>query len=525
MLETAIVGGGLCGLRLAAALEAQGRDFAVFEARPRLGGRILSEPSQKAGMRLDLGPTWFWPDTQPKITRLVAELGLKAFPQHDEGDVLRLDEFDKKAQRAAGESVHGGARRLEDGMASLAEALIARVQSQRFRLKAELRAVKDCGDHVELAFIENGAPVTVAAKQVVLALPPRLLEQNVVFGPALDAHLVEAMRETYTWMAAEAKIVTAFDAPLWRETGASGNAFVTHADATLYEIFDACDASGKKAALGAFVALPAELRKAFSVGLPLLAGNQIEQVFGAKVDGGEQHFQDWAEEGFTASARDLVPPGEHPAYDNPHLRQAAWEGRLLFGGSETAASAGGYMEGALDAAERLARDISRFAPQADLTLPNEAALAEFGKWAARRQSQLLAAYRVELNRLLASPDKEIVTQRAMLAAMDGVFAEALRELDRLPLDLSAVRVELGRAELTPRVLKYFDGFFQSLLDGVTRFNRTSCALSNFPGEHKLSKDYVQAILLDLAAAWREFCLMVNDLLVARIEEEAPAASA
>ncbi|VFU16456.1 protein of unknown function (plasmid) [Methylocella tundrae] len=47
------------------------------------------------------------------------------------------------------------------------------------------------------------------------------------------------------------------------------------------------------------------------------------------------------------------------------------------------------------------------------------------------------------------------------------------------------------------------------MDCVLEFNRTSCALSNFPGEDTPSKDYVQAMLRDIAAAWKEFCLSVN----------------
>ena len=60
MHEVAIVGGGLCGLALAHSLQARGADWRLFEARDRLGGRILSQPDGRGG-RIDLGPTWFWP--------------------------------------------------------------------------------------------------------------------------------------------------------------------------------------------------------------------------------------------------------------------------------------------------------------------------------------------------------------------------------------------------------------------------------------------------------------------------------
>ena len=80
--DVAIVGGGLSGLALAARLHAADVDFRLFEARPRLGGRIdvLATP---AGA-VDLGPSWFWPG-QPRIATLVEGLGLRAFPQYSHG--------------------------------------------------------------------------------------------------------------------------------------------------------------------------------------------------------------------------------------------------------------------------------------------------------------------------------------------------------------------------------------------------------------------------------------------------------
>lgn len=528
MLDTAIVGGGLCGVALAAGLQAQGREFTLFEARARLGGRVVSVASEKAGMWVDLGPTWYWPDTQPGMTRLVADLGLVSFPQHDSGTVLRLHDHDKKAAPSENESVHAGARRVEGGMLSVIEALAQKIPAERLRLEQALTTIFDRGDHVELHFRQGDALLVVQARRVVLAMPPRIVEEHVRFEPSLDDNLIEAMRETYTWMAGEAKAVIAYDRPLWREAGYSGNAYVTHEQAVLGEIFDACDATATRAALGGFLALPPSLRESFKAGLPMLIGNQIGQIFGPELEHGEQHYQDWAAEPYTCGRRDLIPPDDHPHYGNPYLRQAIWDGKLFFGGSETASYAGGYMEGALDSARRLAREIGRFAPAVGAqggettTASNAESVALFGRWVAGRQSELPEAYRKQLNRLLASADKEIVTQRAMVATMEQVFSEALLRLEDLSFDMGNVAVERGRSALTPEILKTFDGFIQFLIDSVIEYNRTSCALSNFPGEDKLSKDYLQAILRDIAAAWKEFCLSVNAFFIARTPAEAAA---
>ena len=196
MLDTVIVGGGLCGLVLANNLHEQGRTFALYEARNRLGGRILSVECSTAGMAVDLGPTWFWPDTQPRITKLVDDLGLKSIPQHDSGTVLQLNDPDKKPETFQMANIHGGARRLEGGMATLVNALASQLPADSIHLEQDLVSVRDKGDHVELLFRSGDVTSIVHAKQAVLAIPPRLLEEKVRFEPALDGAMREAMRST-----------------------------------------------------------------------------------------------------------------------------------------------------------------------------------------------------------------------------------------------------------------------------------------------------------------------------------------
>lgn len=85
MLDVAIIGAGLSGLSLADRLLNSKRNIAVFEARNRCGGRILSHSIPAPDFDVDLGPTWLWPDHQPRIAALAERLGLKLFRQWDEG--------------------------------------------------------------------------------------------------------------------------------------------------------------------------------------------------------------------------------------------------------------------------------------------------------------------------------------------------------------------------------------------------------------------------------------------------------
>ena len=45
-------------------------------------------------------------------------------------------------------------------------------------------------------------------------------------------------------------------------------------------------------------------------------------------------------------------------------------------------------------------------------------------------------------------------------------------------------------------------------------NATSCAISNFPDEHRPAADYLRQIRHELALAWRGFALSVNGALLA-----------
>ncbi len=527
MLETVIVGGGLCGLAIATHLDRRGESFVLFEARPRLGGRILTIDCKTSGLAIDLGAAWFWPDNQPLFTALLAEFGLQSYAQHDEGNALRLSEADKKPEtvEVAG-GVHGGARKVAGGAQKTIEGLRRDLPDQAIRLGCVVTGLRDRGDHVEIDLVEDGKPVTVEARRVVLALPPRVAQERIGFEPALDETAVQAMQDAPTWMAAQAKAVATFEKPVWRDAGQSGNAFVSHEQAVFDEIFDSCDADGRQGALGGFLALGPQLRQSFAVGLPLLMQSQLEQVFGSELTGRDQYYQDWATEDATCSALDREKGREeHRLVGHPALRRALWERKLYLGGSETAARQAGYMEGALDAARRIARDILRHAGL-DEAAPevgedvNAASLRHFAAWVEKQGDVAFGDYRRRLNALLAGQQKEQLTQLAMLGAVEAVFGEALKILGGLPFDLTCVTIEQGRCALTPLVQKPFGDFLRQFHDDVVGFNRTSCALSNFADEHHLARNYEQAILRDIAAAWAEFSLAANRLLLACGEKRA-----
>ena len=127
-----IIGGGLSGLALADALEMQGRDYFLLEARTRFGGRIKTE-HHGAGY-FDMGPAWFWPG-QPRMAALIDRLDLEKFDQFSTGDLAYENEHGQ-VQRGRGISSMEGSWRLKGGFGTLINALANRIPEHRKRLNA-----------------------------------------------------------------------------------------------------------------------------------------------------------------------------------------------------------------------------------------------------------------------------------------------------------------------------------------------------------------------------------------------------
>lgn len=518
MIDVAIVGAGLTGLALAQRLQVQGLKLAVVDARSRAGGRMFTHQGDAGGAAVDLGASWYWPDTEPRITALVEALGLSWLAQPDQGQVLHLADTGQGPQVMDVQGgIHAGARRLAGGVSQIVAALQAQLQADTLLLGHRLVSLRDAGEHIELhlARMQDGVEhmARLQARRVVLAMPPRLITQHVRFQPALPAPTIEAMNAVPTWMAREAKAFARYERPFWLHEGQSGSAFVSHQQAVLREVWDASDAAG--AALAGFFYMPPQTRQQFARSLPLLASSQLAQLFGTAAQSEAMVLQDWATEPWTCSDTDLQDQAGGQPQADPLLRRPHWSGRLFFGGTETARQAAGHMEGALESAARLADFLKPL--RATPTQPAQhldEALATFDQWVQAERAGAMSRYTQHLNHLLSRQDRDRMTQRAMLATAEQTYTRALEQLALLDV-YSTDLGPSGRSDLTPQILGHFAGFSKALVEDGLRMNAGSCALSNFKDEHKPAPDYLRAITADLAAAWREFAWATNDLLCAR----------
>ena len=125
----------------------------------------------------------------------------------------------------------------------------------------------------------------------------------------------------------------------------------------LMEIHDASPHESGPYGLFGFVGVPAEARIDANK-LKNACVQQLARLFGPQA--GEPIdlvLKDWAQDGFTASPLDRTPLMYHPAYGLPKALSSLCDGRLILGSTETATRFGGYLEGALESAERCVSEL------------------------------------------------------------------------------------------------------------------------------------------------------------------------
>ncbi len=315
--EVCIIGAGLSGLALTSALRAQGRDVTVLEARDRPGGRVLSQNGH------DLGPSWIWPQNR-RMLALLARLSLHSFPQQATGRLV-FEDATGAIRRDLELATMGGALRVAGGLARITDALAAELGCS-LRLSHPVSHVTEGPTGVRVT--TQGQ--TIEAARVVLAVPPRLAAGMGISVPDVP-----------TWMAGQAKLVVTYPAAFWRAEGLNGDA-ISHRG-PLAEIHDASPVDATMGALFGFAypgaARAPEFRDA--------ALAQLVRLFGPKAGSPDDMIlKDWSIDPATSVTADRTPRAGHPTY-----RALPPTGRLIFAGTEAAPEDGGFLEGALAAAE------------------------------------------------------------------------------------------------------------------------------------------------------------------------------
>jgi monoamine oxidase len=344
-----VVGAGLSGLALAREAAGRGAEVAVLEARARIGGRVLSH--RTAAGAYDLGPAWVWPAIQPRIARTIQAAGLTLTEQVEAGGFVFQDQTGRIQRLPHGFAQEPPSMRITGGIAALVEAVATGLAPGVVRLEHAVRRIALTETGVAVTAETRSGPMTLHAARAALALPPRLIG-GIEIVPALPPSVQATLAAVPGWMAGQAKALALYDRPFWHEAGLSGSAFSQAGP--LGELHDASLPGAAEAALFGFFTWPPALRAARRGALPEVVARQLGMLFGAEAARPrEVIIQDWATDPFTATEADQANGNTHPDY-LPIALPAPWGERIIPAGAEMAPEFGGYLEGALAAAEMAA---------------------------------------------------------------------------------------------------------------------------------------------------------------------------
>ncbi|HWH32990.1 MAG TPA: FAD-dependent oxidoreductase [Egibacteraceae bacterium] len=246
--------------------------------------------------------------------------------------------------------VQGGAqeRRISAGTQALALALSARL-GDAVRLSHPVeRVVQDAG-----GVTVTGPWGQARAGRLVVALPPHLAGR-IAFAPLLPVAR-DALTQRFP-MGQTIKVQVRYERAFWRARGLSGEAVL--ADGPVSVVIDGSGAEGAAPGLSAFVVAepgrqasrwtPETRRERVLDQLARCFGDEAREPLGyADLDWAAQ---EWSRGCPTGSA----VPGALSRL-GPALREAC--GRVHWAGTETARQWAGYMEGALESAERVAAEV------------------------------------------------------------------------------------------------------------------------------------------------------------------------
>ena len=331
MKSLIIIGGGLSGLYLALLLEKK-YDVTILEARDRIGGRIFSIESH------DLGPSWIW-SHQKNILQLVDSLGLELFSQYTKGYAL----YDKKEKVELFHNPSSApSARMKGSLTGLINAIKERLTNTLIILNIEVSSIQELGNTVTVVTKEKA----YEADYVISTLAPRLTAK-LDYEPELPRILKSKMLKTHTWMGNSVKCVIEFKTDFWKTKGLSG--FVFSHIGPLGEIHDA--SLEYRPALFGFVSANANMQT-----IKEDVKKQLIRLF--KINEAEIidiYVVDWREERYSSTLEDKILMSEHPTYG---INTDNYSQKILFSSTEFSFEEGGYLEGAIINAKKVASKLN-----------------------------------------------------------------------------------------------------------------------------------------------------------------------
>lgn len=340
-----ILGGGLSGLLVANLLQKTGMTSPILEARNRLGGRIYTNRSD-GEPPIEMGATWLG-KKHHHLLGLLKELDINMYEQYmgDKGYYEPMSV--SPPQLVELPPNEEPSYRIEGGSDRLIRILADRLDQGQIHLNQVVKSIRKTDTALQIQTDSDRFEADVA----ISTLPPKLLVESIEFSPPLPEALTEVASQTHTWMAESIKVALTFEEPFWRKPNSSGTIF-----SNVGPVSEMYDHSGDNCyALKGFMndayqAVSREQRKQLVV-------DQLRRFYGDNVDRYQSYRElVWQNEPFTYRGyKQPVIPHQHNGHEI--FQRAFLDECLLVAGSETATEFPGYMDGAVESAQRAVRQL------------------------------------------------------------------------------------------------------------------------------------------------------------------------
>jgi monoamine oxidase len=235
------------------------------------------------------------------------------------------------------------------GGSGLITTRLARALGRRVILSTPVRQIRNGSQGVSVI----SDRINIKAKHVVVAVPP-VLAGRIDYAPDLPVQR-ESLHQRIP-QGTLGKVAAVYERPFWRDQGLTGQAL--HADGLVNAWFDDSPPDGSPGVLFGFVGgdahrtffpMPPDQRRAQALGV-------LTDCFGSEAANPVDYFEtNWPAERWSRGGPvGIAGPGVYTAV-GPALRKPV--GRIHWAGTETATEWCGYMEGAVAAGERAAREV------------------------------------------------------------------------------------------------------------------------------------------------------------------------
>lgn len=344
MYDVIIIGAGLSGLCTAYALNKAGINCRVLEARDRPGGRIKSLEGP-----LEMGATWLG-GQHIHLLQLLKELEVEIFPQHTDGKISYevskyqdIQYFDLPPGQPPSYRIKGGSHHLINK-------LIAHLPKEAINYNGKVIGISEKANSVNVLLSDGRS---FEASKIISTIPPQLTIKQITFSPPLSKEKASLMEQTHTWMGESIKYGISYASPFWKTKGLSGMGFSQ--GGIVQEVHDHTNFESSFYALKGFlnpslVHMDYEKRKEQVI-------DTLIRLFGEAAGDYLQYSEHlWANDPFT-SVQNNTPVIPHQNNGHELLRAEAYNGKLIFSGTESSRAYPGYMDGAvfsgLHAAQRI----------------------------------------------------------------------------------------------------------------------------------------------------------------------------